>query len=371
MMTKRAAAFATLTILVLGAPSPVLAQPGGAAPTPVAGAGRAGFSGDGGPAIGAALNKPTAAVVAPDGTLYVADMVNRRVRAIGPDGIIRTVAGNGRSTVPQLPLPPGATGTGVALGSPNAIALGGDGTLFIADSTVSRVYALAPDGAVTVRVDPTVLGGPINTINGLAVTGDGILYLADRENNRIVEIPPGSGSRPVSTPVGLPVGLTADASGDVWIVSASSMVSRLRDGRVATIVESPDSGWQADDNRPRSSPFDAIAVSAGADGVYIVDNTRREARRLAGDGVVSTVAELPADPFGANDPVALAAGAAPAGPLYLIDTVGSRIFSTPVTAPGPAGDGGAGDATWRWAVGGALLLALLALIIWIARRRRA
>ncbi|GIE74137.1 hypothetical protein Aph02nite_00870 [Actinoplanes philippinensis] len=362
---------ATLAALALGAPGPAFAQPGGAAPTLVAGAGRAAFSGDGGPATEAALNKPTAAVVGADGTLYVADMVNRRVRAIGRDGVIRTVAGNGTSTVPKLPLTPGATGIGIGLGSPNAIALAGDGTLFIADSTVSRVYALAPDGAVTVRADPGVLGGPINTINGLAVTGDGVLCLTDRENNRIVELPPGAGSRPVSTPVGLPVGLAADASGDVWIVSASSMLSRLHGGRVATIVESAGAGWRADEARPNASPFGAIAVSAGADGVYLVDNARRAVRRLHADGTVSTVADLPADPFGARDPLAVAAGAAPAGPLYLVDTVGSRIFSTPVTASGPAGDEEAAGPMWRWAAGGALAIVLVALLIWIVRRRRA
>jgi hypothetical protein len=370
-MRKRVAAFAALAILMLGAPAPVLAQPGDATPTLVAGAGRATFSGDGGPATAAALNKPTAAVVGPDGTVFVADMVNRRVRAIGPDRVIRTVAGNGRSTVPQVPLPSGTMGTTIALGSPNAIALGGDGTLFIADSTVSRVYALAPDGAITVRADPTVLGGPINAINGLAVTDEGVLYIADRENNRIVEVPAAAGSRPVSTPVGLPVGLAADAAGDVWVVSASSMLSRLHDGRLATIVESGDGGWSADDRRPASSPFDATAVSAGKDGVYIVDNARREARRLATDGAVSTVADLPEDPFGARDPLALAAGAAPAGPLYVVDTVGSRIFSTPVVATGGTGDDAAAAPIRPWIVGGALAVALLALLLWIVRRRRA
>ncbi|BEL02016.1 hypothetical protein Q0Z83_002070 [Actinoplanes sichuanensis] len=371
MTRKRAATLAALTILVLDAPAPALAQPGGTAPKLVAGGGGAEFSGDGGPAVEAELNKPTAAAVAADGTLFVADMVNRRVRAIGPDGIIRTVAGNGRSTVPQLPLPPNTKGTGIALGSPNAITIGGDGTLFIADSTVSRVYALAPDGTITVRVDPTVLGGPINTINGLAVTGDGVLHLADRENNRVIEVGPGGGSRPISTPVGLPVGLAADTAGDVWIVSASSMLSRLHGGKIATIVESADGRWAADERRPTSTPFHAIAISAGKDGVYVIDNTRREARRLADDGAVSTAADLPADPFGADDPLAVAAEAAPAGPLYLVDTLGSRIFSAPVAASADNGQGSSRTPTWYWAVGGVLVVALLALLLWIARRRRA
>lgn len=61
----------------------------------VAGTGTAGSNGDGGPADRAQLNSPAALGLLPDGTLLVADMGNHKVRAIAPDGTIRTVAGSG------------------------------------------------------------------------------------------------------------------------------------------------------------------------------------------------------------------------------------------------------------------------------------
>ncbi len=62
----------------------------------IAGTGDAGSNGDGGPASAAQLNGPAALALAPDGALLVADMGNNKIRAIGADGVIRTVAGTGR-----------------------------------------------------------------------------------------------------------------------------------------------------------------------------------------------------------------------------------------------------------------------------------
>ncbi|HND33036.1 MAG TPA: hypothetical protein PLA94_23725, partial [Myxococcota bacterium] len=61
----------------------------------VAGTGMAGYSGDGGPAIDAQLHSPYGLGFAADGTLYIADTDNSVVRAVSPDGTIRTVAGSG------------------------------------------------------------------------------------------------------------------------------------------------------------------------------------------------------------------------------------------------------------------------------------
>ena len=70
--------------------------------TTLAGTGVAGFSGDGGPATAAQLNLPYGLAADLAGYLYVADLGNDRVRRIGPDGVIATVAGNGTEARPAM-----------------------------------------------------------------------------------------------------------------------------------------------------------------------------------------------------------------------------------------------------------------------------
>jgi hypothetical protein len=115
----------------------------------VAGDGHRGFSGDGGRAIDAELKLGTRSgiVIAKDGTLYIADSGNDRVRAVSADGIIKTVAGDGRSggddhdglilhTTPALD---------AAFGAPSGLAIGGSGDLYIAAGNVVR---LTPNGLI-------------------------------------------------------------------------------------------------------------------------------------------------------------------------------------------------------------------------------
>ena len=113
----------------------------------VAGDGRQGFGGDGGPAIRAELRigKSSGIAIASNGTVYFSDSGNGRVREVLPDGVIKTVAGGGR-----LPLPDRAGETVPALRAalPNlaGVALGPRGNLAIA---ASLVVSLDRDGDLT------------------------------------------------------------------------------------------------------------------------------------------------------------------------------------------------------------------------------
>src|SRR5205823_1843148 len=101
--------------------------------TTVAG-GSGGLSGDGGPATQARLNNPFGVAVAPDGSLYIADMSNSRIRRVGADGIITTVAGNSSVSFSGDGGP--ATQAGL---NPSGIAVASDGSLYIVDRENNRI----------------------------------------------------------------------------------------------------------------------------------------------------------------------------------------------------------------------------------------
>ncbi|HYP07820.1 MAG TPA: hypothetical protein VER03_16425, partial [Bryobacteraceae bacterium] len=102
----------------------------------IAGSGTRGFAGDGGPATEALLAAPSAIAVGGDGTLFIADSGNNRVRAVTTDGVIRTYAGDGRSTGTRT----GELATQMPLDRVIDIALAANGELIVADA--SRVYRL-------------------------------------------------------------------------------------------------------------------------------------------------------------------------------------------------------------------------------------
>jgi len=104
--------------------------------------GAAGDSGDGGRARQALLQEPVAVATAPDGAVYVADRAARRVRVIR-EGLIEPFAGDGRE---------GSGGDGgpalrAQLRDPTALAVAGDGTVYVVDG--GRVRAVDPDGIIT------------------------------------------------------------------------------------------------------------------------------------------------------------------------------------------------------------------------------
>lgn len=110
----------------------------------VAGDGRRGSAGDGGAATAAQLNSPTGVAVDASGRLYIADNGNNRIRRVS-NGIITTVAGNGTYGFGG----DGGPATGASLRTPWDVAIAADGTMFIADTWNYRVRAVDPSGIIT------------------------------------------------------------------------------------------------------------------------------------------------------------------------------------------------------------------------------
>ncbi len=134
----------------------------------VAGNGVQGFSGDGGPAIAAQLSDPRSICFAKDGSLYIADRLNRRIRRVGTDGIISTAAGNGSDFDFHSPPPwDGAPAIVAPLPDVNLVACAPDGSVYFnsnfyvgrikLDGTTETVAGLSPrnsaDGSDIIHFD--------------------------------------------------------------------------------------------------------------------------------------------------------------------------------------------------------------------------
>ena len=159
----------------------------------ITGTGQPRYSGDGGPAAAAALNEPTALAVSDAGILYVADQSNNRVRAIDlGTGRIRTVAGTGAAVYNGDGIP----AIEAALAGPSSLALAEDGTLFIADTFNGRIRAIDPvsglirtvagnGGEYRYQGDVESPSSSLSRPSGAAVDRQGNLYVTDSDNHLV------------------------------------------------------------------------------------------------------------------------------------------------------------------------------------------
>ena len=143
----------------------------------LAGTGTPGFGGDGGAAGAAQLNSPTGLAVDPQGNLYIADTGNQRIRLIGQDGIIRTIAGTGAAGFDG----DGGAALTAVLNAPTGLAVDAAGNIWIADTGNNRIRKLAPAPLASPSVAPpaivnaaSMLAGPVAPGEIISIFGSGI-----------------------------------------------------------------------------------------------------------------------------------------------------------------------------------------------------
>ncbi len=159
--------------------------------TTVAGVGLSGYTGDGGPATQAQIGAPTAIRFDATGNLYFSDRAYHVVRKIDLAGIITTVVGTGQAGFS----PDGTPAQAAHLQQPYGLALAPDGTLYVADSGNNRVRRLTPEGLLeTVAGDEAAGDGAdgevvtqsrLNEPHGLCFYGPDLLLISDHYNNRV------------------------------------------------------------------------------------------------------------------------------------------------------------------------------------------
>lgn len=162
--------------------------------------GEPGYKGDGTPAASAKMKWPRALVGTPDGTVFVLDQANQRVRRIGPDGVITTVAGDGEKRFGGDGGEPLAASFNLEIGQnplpSGALARGADGRLYVADALNFRIRRIDLDAktidtiAGTGEKGDSGDGGPalqakFGQVRDLELGPDGRLYFTDSDAHRV------------------------------------------------------------------------------------------------------------------------------------------------------------------------------------------
>jgi RHS repeat-associated protein len=334
--------------------------------TTVAGNGMPGGTGDGGPAARASLWNPRDVAFAPDGSMYIADTLNNRIRRVGPDGRISTVPGSEEY-------------------QPHYVEVGPDGSVYASHTYLQCIRRILPDGTATTFAGQCDMGGGdsgdggpanrarLNHPQDIVMGRDGNLYIADLENDRVRYVTPegiihtlagkpgargycGDGGPASKACLNGPWGLAIDRDGNVYVSdSFNHRVRRIgRDGLISTVAGTGDDGsWSplVGDGGPARSGLLSVPKGLAFDAMgnlYIADHLTR-IRRVGPDGIMTRYAGsvevtgyngegMPSPRALFDSPVGISVG--PDGLLYVCDEWSYRIrqvgFSRPWMAEGKA-----------------------------------
>ena len=306
----------------------------------VAGTGMSGYSGDGAAATSAKLNGPSGVFVDGSGNIFIADTYNNRIRKVlASTGTIQTVAGNGKEGFSG----DGGPAAEAELDGPDAVFVDGSGNIFIADTANQRIReVLASTGEIRTvagngKEGFSGDGGPaiqaeLHTPRGVFVDSSGNLFVADSFNNRVREVLAstgtistiagngsgdfrGDGGPATSAELDYPGGVFLDGSGNIFI--ADGLNERIRKvmastGKIQTVAGngrnvyssaiSGDGGpaTNAELNRPSSVFVDSSGNIFIADGFLIT-------KVLASTGVIQTIVGNGTKGFGGDGGPAIAA----------------------------------------------------------------
>jgi hypothetical protein len=320
--------------------------------TTVAGTGTAGHSGDGGPATAATLNGPYTVAVTPDGGYLIADTGNHRIRKVSADGTITTVTGTG---APGFSGDNGPA-TGAAIDTPTGVEPTAEGGFLVLDFNNNRVREVSAAGVIDTIAGSGTAGfsgdnGPATNAKmyhpfaAAALPGGGFL-VADSGNNRIRKVTGdgnivtvagngtaaslGNGVAATSASLNNPVGVALLPDGG-YLASewGGQMVRRVSAGGTINWVAGSGVPGSASDGASAtasrlSSP---VGISPSPDGGYLIaDSANHRVRWITG---------LRAGPAGSAGATGLT------GPR---GTTGQDGPAGPAGAngcPGPAGPAGA------------------------------
>jgi sugar lactone lactonase YvrE len=351
--------------------------------TVVAGNSRAGFSGDGGPAVNAQLNFPQGLAFDAAGNLYIADSKNNRVRIVTKDGLINTFAGNGQISNGGGPGNYNDNGpaTNGLLHLPSGVAVDKSGNVYIADTADNTIRQVTTDGIIHTYAGtsyPEFLGDSGTPANAgfygpqdVAIDANGNIYVADTQNARVRQINPstglittyaGGGTTTQTTPKGVaangdngaatsaflraPMSIAIDSSGNLYLVENAISDIRKVDtkGIITTVAGTGTSGFGGDGSSATSALMNSptgIALDSSGN-LYVADSVNMRVRKIAG-GNMTTVAGNGVLSYSGDNGSALKAqmnlpkGVAvdAAGNIYVADTSNHEVRKSTPRATSP------------------------------------
>lgn len=277
--------------------------------TTVAGSAKKGYAGDGGPATSASLNQPYEIAWDKAGNLYFVEIGNHVVRKVdAKSGIISTIAGTGKAGFSG----DGGPATKGQLSAPHSLAIDAADTIFVCDILNHRLRKIdmqtgtittyAGNGEKKTSADGAKIeGSNLNGPRALSIALNGIFWLALREGNSVLKLDPKSGiinhiagtgksgftgnggPAKLATLAG-PKGVSLDASGNVYLADTESHTIRMIDMKKGTLELLIGDGKKADG--PDGDPLKCRlarphGIFIDADGsVFIGDSENHRVRVL-------------------------------------------------------------------------------------------
>lgn len=331
----------------------------------VAGNGHSLFKGDGGPGRGATLNAPSGIVIDSRGNILFADKDHHRIRKVDSEGIVSTLAGTGRkgnegdggpASLAALFLPsmmtidredniyvvcrlgnswivrkidshgiitrfagngvPGNSGDGgpaikASFYTISDIAAGREGNIYVADKTNGNIRKIDRKGIITsVKARDLLAQGQEVHINGLVLDKEGNFYLSDSGSSKIRKIDPdghistlggsgdfkdyGDGGSALLAGIRSPGGLALGPNGDLYVAEESSHRIRKidREGNIFPVAGTGEDGFSGDGGPAiearNKGPFRMVFDKHG--NLYFTDRDNNRVRKIDKDGIITTLA---------------------------------------------------------------------------------